>query len=352
MRIGLIACANGLGHIKRIVKIANRLAKHIPNARLTLYCEPWQVKSLEDWSGYRYFCTRPDAQVVPVSIPMQWSPLSSYYSGWLMEWSKVISDWELSRFDYILSDNLVEPLLYSGKVILIGSFLWHDILSTAFPDNPAVQRYRKWAEETLKEHPPDMIVNQYFAMPATEQQTKTFNVGIIGFCQAGQSERDRPVPQNVLIAVGSSMAADECFERVVKAAQGLNKIGARVFCSSRWHGVLSRYGNNVETYDFDSGEFDKVDLAIVRAGIGTISDCITAKVPMLYVEEPNPETEFNRQRLSQLGIGAPLKDFLDGKPSPLNNSRVYRSMLDQMGNFSLKGDVEAADFLANKWGDN
>ena len=350
MRIGLVACAHGLGHIKRLIKITNRLAEYMPNAGLTLYCEPWQVRSLEDWSEYRRFFTKHNAQVVPVSIPMRWNPNPSYYSGWLMEWHKTIADWELPRFDYILSDNLIEPLFYSNKVILTGSFLWHDILSAAFPDNDEVQQYRAWAEDALRLNRLKMIVNQYFVMPGVERQTDTYKVGIIGFCKISRSERRKPAPESVLIALGSTVEANECLGQVVTATQKLNEIGIRVFCPSKWYGILSRHCGNAEMYDFDSNEFDRVDLAIVRAGLGTISDCIMAKVPMLYVEEQNPEIEFNQQRLSQLGIGAPLKGFLDGQPSPLNDSKIYRSMLERMGRFSLQGDVEAANFLASKWG--
>ncbi|MBA7527728.1 hypothetical protein ES705_19906 [subsurface metagenome] len=305
-RIALIACANGLGHVKRLIKIVNRLAECIPNAKPTLYCESWQVRSLEGWGEYRRFCTRLNAQIVPVSIPIRWASNPDYYSGWLIEWHKSISAWELPQFDYILSDNLIEPLLYSNRVVLIGSFLWHDVLHIAFPNKYEVQQYKQWAEEILRLTQPDMIVNQFFAMPAAELQANAFKVGIISFCKINQSERRRLAPENVLIALGNTMEANKCLKWVITVTPALNEAGVRVFCPSRWYGILSQHCTKAEIYDFDSPEFDKVDLAIIRAGLGTISDCIATKVPMLYVEEQNPEIKFNQQRLSQFGIGAPF----------------------------------------------
>lgn len=350
MRIGLIACGHGLGHIKRLIKITNRLVSRIPDAGLTLYCEPWQVESLRDWSEFRLFHTRDNARIVSVNIPIRWSPNPDEYLGWLMEWHKGIPEWELGQFDFILSDNLVEPLLYNDNVILIGSFLWHDVFSIAFPDNPVVRQYREWAENLLRKHRTDMIVSRYFVMPAAERQTNTHKVGIIGFSETGRIERGKSSPESVLVALGSTREAEECLEQLVAATQKLSKTGIMVLCPSRWYDVLSQHTANVKIYDFNSNSLDSVDIAIIRAGMGTICDCITAGVPMLYIPERNPEIHFNQRCLSQLGIGVPLQDFLDGKPSPLSDANIYRSMLERMADFSLQGDAEAADFLTGKLG--
>ncbi|MFC1979173.1 hypothetical protein ACFLVP_04215 [Chloroflexota bacterium] len=350
MRIGLIACSNGLGHIKRLIKIVNRLANYIPNAKLALYCEPWQVESLQGWGEYDLLCSGFSIQVIPFKIPVRWHANGNHYSEWLTNWHKDISEWNLSQYDYILSDNLVEPLLYNDRAILIGSFLWHDVLATAFSDNYQVQKYKAWAEEILGSIEPSMIVSRYFAMPATEQQTSTCGVGIVSFCRSNQNERRRVTPKHALMALGSTTGAERHLEPIVAAAHALNKASIKLFLSPQWHDTLSLHCVETELYDFNSNQLDTIDLAIIRAGIGTISDCITAKVPMIYMEEQNPEIKFNQRRLSEYAIGAPLQSILDEKPSLLNDPQIYCSMIDQMSAFSLQGEVEAASFIAGKWG--
>jgi len=350
MKLAVISCGNGLGHIKRLLRIVNRLADRISGFKATLFCEPWQMEALERWSEYRRFRQPLDAEVVPVSVPLRWSPNEGYYDDWLWMWHPIISTWKLSSFDYVLSDNLVEPLLYTDRVILSGSFLWHDVLATAFPHNEAVLRYQRWAEDLLIANRPNMIVNRYFAMPATEGQTNAFKVGLISFCETARGKRDKSVPKRVLIALGNTEATDELREQVLSVIPFLDQIGVSILSSSAWHQILLEHCRNIELYDFDRHTLDTVDLAIVRAGIGTISDCVAAKVPMLYVRDHNPEVEFNQERLSQLGIGMSLQDSLRSRSSPLTNSSVYHAMFSCFNGLALGGEIEAADFLMTRWG--
>jgi len=350
MKVAVIACANGLGHVKRLIRIINRLADRTSDFKATLFCEPWQKVSLESWSEYRRFRKRPDVEIVPVSLPIRWNSDQGYYGDWLWMWHTIISTWELPRFDYVLSDNLVEPLLYADRVILSGSFLWHDVLAAAFPADQEVRRYNEWAEDIMLSTHPDMIVNRYFAMPATEQQARAFEVGLIHFCDAVGSERDKRLPKRVLVALGNAESADEQLEQVVSAMPVLDEVGAKVLCPCRWHRVLSRRCANVEPCDFDGYQLKGVDLAIIRGGLGTVSDCIAAKVPMLYVRDCDPEIEFNQGRLSDLGIGMSLQHSLQNRDSPLTDSHVYRAMVERCKGFALQGEIEAADFLLTRWG--
>jgi hypothetical protein len=308
--------------------------------------------ALERWSEYRRFRQPLDAEVVPVSVPIRWSANEGYYGDWLWTWHTIISTWKLPRFDYVLSDNLVEPLLYADRVILSGSFLWHDVLVTAFPDNQTVLRYQRWAEDLLIANRPDMIVNRYFVMPSTERQTNAFKVGLISFCETARGKRDKWAPKRVLVALGNTEATNELKEQIVSAIPLLDQIGVSMLSSPACHRILSDFSGNVELYDFDRHPLDTVDLAIVRAGIGTISDCVAAKVPMLYVRDRNPEVEFNQERLSQLGIGMSLQDSLRGRSSPFTNSSVYHAMLSRFNGLALGGDIEASDFLMTRWGGN
>ena len=92
-----------------------------------------------------------------------------------------------------------------------------------------------------------------------------------------------------------------------------------------------------------------MDFAVIRGGMGTISDCVAARLPMLYVNDPKPEIQFNQQRLEQLGIGLPLERISKQSSDLLTNPGVIRQMVGNMAGLDLNGEIEAARILANLW---
>jgi len=108
--------------------------------------------------------------------------------------------------------------------------------------------------------------------------------------------------------------------------------------------------SEIRPFDFWDDNLQTVDLAVIRGGLGTISDCIAARVPMLYVEDPDPEIRFNQARLDQLGIGLSLDRCLSKDSETFTSPLGYRDMVSKMAGFDLKGHVEAADILARLWG--
>ncbi len=353
MNLAAIACANGLGHIKRLVKVCNRLCARVPALGVTLFCEGWQAEWLAGWPEFDWFGERPANRVNPVRLPLRWSPEPDYYGGWLTGWHHHIAAWGLERYDAVLSDNLVEPLLYAGQVTLSGSFLWHDVLVAAYPDHPDIARYHAWAVDLMRASRPVMLVNRYFAMPATREQADAVGTGLISFYAPEDSAPDRRAPRNVLIALGSTDAADRLLGQIEQVLPFLEASSMVAFASERWLSALAQVYGRVKQYDFARNPLHTVDLAIIRAGLGTISDCVAARVPMMTVDDSNPEIAFNQRRLAELGIGMALAEALTrGKESPLVSQAAYQSMLTHFEGLSLQGEEEAADFLLAGWGLN
>ena len=353
MNLAAIACANGLGHIKRLIKVCNCLCARAPELGVTLFCEGWQAERLAGWPEFDRFGERPANRINPVRLPLRWSPEPHHYGGWLTGWHRDIAAWGLERYDAVLSDNLIEPLLYAGQVTLSGSFFWHDVLAAAYPDHPDIARYHAWAVDLTRLKRPVMLVNRYFAMPATREQTDVVETGLISFYAPEGSAPDRRAPRNVLIALGSTDAAERLLNQVEQALPLLKAGSMVVLASERWLSALVQVYGRVKWYDFAHNPLHTVDLAIIRAGLGTISDCVAARIPMLTVDDNNPEIVFNQRRLAELGIGMTLAEALTrGKESPLVSQAAYQSMLAHFENLTLQGEEEAADFLLTSWGLN
>ena len=347
VKLAIIVCANGLGHLKRSMRIVSRLCHRISDLRVALFCEPWQIEVLESW---RLHWQASHVTPVPVSLPVRWDPDREYYGEWLLDWHAVMSNWNLSDFDYVLSDNLVEPLVYTDRVTLSGSFLWHDVLALAFPQSGDVEKYRSWCEEVLLSVRPKMVVNRYFAMPATGEQTDVREVGLIHFRPDLDAKRSNPLPGRVLIALGHARLADDAVDELFAVIPGLQTAGMQVLALPPWFELLSQRCRGLERYDWSGDNLGTVDLAIIRGGLGTISDCIAARIPMLYLDDPSPEIKFNQARLCQMGIGLPLEKVLDDGSPLLTDAAVYAHMRARMDGFALAGEIEASEVLAKLWG--
>ncbi len=351
MNVAAVACANGLGHVKRLVKVCNRVCDRAPDLRVSLLCEGWQVEQLAGWQELARFSERPGNQLVDVALPLRWSPQPGDYGGWLTGWHHALEGWALDSYDFVHSDNLIEPLAYASRVTLSGSFLWHDVLSTAFPDQPHVARYQAWATGLMQATHPVMLVNRDFAMPATAQQAHAVSVGLVSFYAGEGLAEARGMPERVLVALGSTRDAGELIGQVERALPLLEAGRMTLLASERWVGRLQPLYRRVEVYDFVANPLHTVDLAIIRAGLGTIADCVAARVPVLTVEDTNPEIAFNQARLAELGVGMPLADAVaGGADSPLASPAAYAAMRARFEPLALSGEEEAADFLLAHWG--
>jgi len=282
-------------------------------------------------------------------LPVRWNLNPEYYGEWLLDWHRTIRSWNLEDFDYVLSDNLVEPLLYSERVTLCGSFLWHDVLSEAFPDNKFIARYSSWCKDLLAAAPPHMIANRYFVTPAVLEQANVHQVGLVPFCEARRAGRTNNLPRRVLIALGRAQSANGITDLLGRAASQMIANGMEVFAAEAIFQTLQTKCPGIQFRSFGDDSLETIDLAVIRGGLGTISDCIASKVPMLYVDDSSPEIRYNQKRLNEMGVAAPFEGFLNGDAEILTSPFVYKRTISRMNGFDLEGHLEAGDILAGLW---
>ena len=349
VNLAVVSCANGLGHLKRVVRLVITLIDRLHVESLTLFCEPEDSKQIENWDKYFRLKERRNFTLVPVQLPMKWSPEADFYGEWLTSWHTVMSSWRLKNFDAVLSDNLVEPLFYSNHVVLSGSFFWHDVLSEAYGKNPDVEKYARQCREVLASSQPHIIANRYFVTPAVCAQGNVHKIGLIHFSKVNESRSTASRRKRAVIALGGANAAPDLISQLTRAIQALNQNGVEVFAPEGLCQILAKEGTPVQAFDFWADEFDGMDLAIVRGGLGTISDCVASRLPMLFVNDPKPEIQFNQQRVQQLGIGLALDRVSDGSLDFSRNTELFRRMSENMAGLDLNGEVEGSRVLANLW---
>ena len=350
MKVAAVCCANGFGHSKRVIRILNHLVNRFPVESITFFYDARGFRAFDDWEEYVRLCEQCKVKIVDAWLPVRWNLNPDYYGDWLLNWHATMRGWDLGNFDFVLSDNLVEPLLYSNRAALCGSFLWHDVLFSVFPDHKIIDRYMFWCKGVLEATQPHVIANRYFVSPVLREQPNVHLVGLVHFSKARETARINHLPARVLIALGAAQAADGVADKLSRAVGGMHAAGMTVLAPLPLFETLRTRCPDIQPFDFWDNNLQTVDLAVIRGGLGTISDCIAAQVPMLYVDDRDPEIRFNQARLNQLGIGLPLDRFLSEDFETFTNPLMYRDMLLKIAGFDLNGHVEATDILAKLWG--
>jgi|SRR5688572_25706515 len=346
MKIAAVSCANGLGHLKRSIRILNAVVDRFSPAAITLFCDRSGVEQIVRWNEYIVLQERCALNTVPVTLPGRWKETLELNRVWLSDWHTSMRDWNLPAFDFVISDNFVEPLLYSDRVALIGSFFWHDVLFSAFGESE-FERYAKWCEDLLTSYKPHVIANRYFAMPEVRRQPNVHTIGLIPFSTPRRTEPLSRSARRILIALGSAQTVDNVADQLRRAIEKFQGAGLDVLASATVRKRFAPHCGNIQSFDFGRDDFDSIDFAIIRGGLGSISDCIAARIPMLYVNDFNPELKFNQARLTELGIGLPLDLVLEQGADFLNNPSMHDEMVSKMNSFDLEGHLAGSSILAN-----
>src|SRR5262249_53569756 len=88
------------------------------------------------------------------------------------QWNDRLPD--LDGFDLVVSDNLPEVLARRPDAVLMGNFLWHEVIEGC--DAAYVAR----ARALLAQHRPSMIASTIFAAPYLSGSTRLQLVGLFG----------------------------------------------------------------------------------------------------------------------------------------------------------------------------
>jgi hypothetical protein len=350
MKIAFIACGNGLGHIKRVIKICNEIYKHSKKIQITLFCESWQLAFLEKWTDFLMFKEQNNSIIKQVSIPIKWNSDPSFFGPWLLDWHKTISSWNLQQYDHVVSDNLIEPILYSNKLTLSGSFLWHDVLIQAFPKREEVRRYHDWCNKLLSDFQPVMIANKYFAMPNLFLYCKVQEVGIINFNQVIDNNSFDESPKTIQILFGLADNAGLCLDQIKKVVIALMKFDVNIVCSSEWYQRLSIHDEKLQVLESRMPLVQNSNFALIVGGLGTISDCIASKMPIIFIPNGNPELTYNLSIITKMGVGISSEDVITNMNSPITDKKRFISMVENFNSFTLNGEKEVVNILCEQWG--
>lgn len=212
---------------------------------------------------------------------------------------------DLECYDLVISDNLPEVLHRRPDALLSGGFFWHE----AVPD-----AHREYIEKTralITRHNPIMITSGLFAPAYLHEQTRLLEVGLYRLNPPveGGTRRGRP-RDGLLIACGrGGEVEDITAAAIVELATGeLLQNFKKVLVEP--HLLPDNPPGWMLAADFSAGMYAGLRAAVIRPGIGTLSECLLAHVPVCaFYEQANQEMTFNAAQLESIGAGWDCRDI-------------------------------------------
>jgi hypothetical protein len=280
-RVALIACANGFGHVRRMLSLSLALREQgaspvliAPNEVVHRLAATFGVQ-MPEVLDFKSRTTRADL-LAPDA-----------YGCWMDDMPV------LDEFDEVVSDNLVEILALRPQAWVSGSFFWH----LALPGYPAAKA--AYAEALLEQCRPRMISTGLFAAPYLASKTRLFTVGIYGL-----GPMVRAIDGvDLLVSCGRGGEVQASTRGLLRQLESEAQPGlATVWVEPELY--RPDMPDWMRPASYTPAMYGRLSAAVIRPGIGTVTGALLAGVRLFMFHEPdNLEMVQNARRLVAAGLG-------------------------------------------------
>jgi len=293
MKIGIVVCNNGYGHIRRQSIIAAELIYRRHN--VVMYAPIHSLKNMgSDLVNYcRDFNTHTCA--------------SDWMQGNSSKWLKSIGS--MCEYDAVISDNLIDILSVRPDAIISGSFFWHKTL-----DLP--MHVIENQEKLLTEHEPTIISNKYFSPDYIRSRKNFVPIGFIEKGIVARRYKQRHKNKSVLLTIGMGRSDSETLMKhyIIDVVEGRSfnfRQFDKIYIESRMFN--NSLPPNFVRAKFDEPMFEDLDVVIGRPGMGIITECATRNIDYISIlESSNSEMTFNNNVLTHHFNTVVVGDFEEG----------------------------------------
>lgn len=340
----LIACDNGLGHVRRCYLIGLELAKRgwevdlfAPASKFTKFARLFETHSL---LGNVDFST-----TTSVELLKQGADETLY-------WHRRLPD--LTSYGLVLSDNLPEVLSLRPDTVLSGHFFWHDVLSKL------PKEYVTWCHELVAAYEPPVIATELFASHAVRASARYIPVGLYA---RGAPSRQAMEGNALLVTGGTTSATRNVLRTIVRELAAQGPLGFdtvfvdRELIPEQATGPHSQPGTSrgqssppwMKPATYDDTMYARTNCAICRPGIGTVTDLLQRGGRPLCVYEPeNQEVRENAKRLEAAGVAEDLAEGAGAVKAAeryLGETSRRQKHAQACGRLSFLGASEAVEVL-------
>jgi hypothetical protein len=281
-KVALIACSNGYGHLRRLLLLSRAL--HKISVKSVLFAPLASVERL--------------ATTESVSLPEivdfdSGTTISNWLNGSATNWYQYLPD--LKEYDIVVSDNLIEILLVRPDAWLSGSFFWHESLEQ-FPED-----LKNQTEELLRQHQPRMLSSRMFASEKLRDNTNLYKVGLFS------NRKKKPIYHKNKCDFLISCGRGRVLEKETKSFLNILSQESSIPFGTVWVEpsiIPDKPPNWMKEATFNSQMYENVIAAVIRPGIGTVTNALAAGARIFSFYEPgNKEMRENGIRIEKYNYG-------------------------------------------------
>lgn len=270
--ICFVPCNNGLGHIRRMAFLANKISNQ--NMKIFFFIEKKKQKKFKLNKNINkiYFKTNS-----------------------LNYLSKIFQNRFLKTSDIIVSDNLIHKKFILKKTVLFANFLWEEIL-----------KINKKNLKILKNKNIKIFSNYLFSNIKSK-----VNIKKVGFF-----DQYRSLKKSNAILIGTGSARSKLLKKFKKDITKIIKNNG--FKKKKIYLDPSIYSEKLKKYSvFEASYSDKmysqISFAMIKPGLGTIEECLKRGIPIIPVMgDENNEFKFNTKILKKKKLGFVFENPVEG----------------------------------------
>lgn len=279
LSIGVFVCSNGMGHIRRSIIIANTLAAAGHQVEMHLDKKKKHEFDMYKCKEFNYNCgTRVGQQ-----LSDNWYKQNKIYG-------------ENFKYDVAISDNII-PVLQGvdAKIkILSGHFVWEKIL------NVESREITKALEQVINDKGVLKIASGAFASNYIKESDNYIAAKIYGkYTGYVQSRKEM-----VLISNGTAMAKNENMIKLISHIEKSKQCKLENiyvdFHTARYYSQVTGKDLRVcKMVNYDQDLLERVKIALIRPGIGTVSECLLNNVKLIGIyDKDDHEMKENKASLN------------------------------------------------------
>lgn len=327
--VAIVVCNSGFGHLRRVFAVLKKLIDmDLFDAKYILFADEEHVKSL------KHELDKIDIKNNEIILMHINSELYGYEKEFTTNYRDVIAN-----VDYVWSDNMVFPLVYNKNTILSGSFLWMQINEYFASDKRIVAEYN-----------PIMIACKYFTLPSLKQLTRIREVGIYDYYSV---EIDTPKKRKLLLSCGRTQTALKEFHSHADKIRAIcAKIkNVEIVVDEIIYKMLQGCACVRRITPFSEDVFRDINAAVIRPGIGSISDVIV-KGGRLFpvVLDDNDEVKHNAAMIEKMGIGEgamSIERALEAGLHYLDDTIAQNQHKENLRKLQFDGVKDTADIISS-----
>ena len=346
--IAFVVCSNGFGHFRRCLRVADWLRSNVTGVSFRFFCTERQLKHLADWRLLEDLRCRQQFRIEPVGANVEWKDIESGKTKEMLSWVNDFPGESILNSRVVVSDNLSGILSVRPDAVMMGSFLWSEVLDHRFSAPSAeVLRFIDRERKLLQKYRPHMICLEAMAMPGVLEHTQVVPTNWMVEPENIALSVERHEIQNILLAGGGTGLADQV---MIAALPGLlHNFSGNIFVGARLYRQLLNPDERVKVFDFSNKSFHQVDLMICRPGIGALTDAVSFYIPTLILEEKgNLEMQYNGSQMQKLDFGKCIgtrPEAIVAALTSMKENGQYRSLYDSLRKAGRNGITEAGSFL-------